>query len=184
MERGLGLLHRAHGAEDVLVGFFGSIRLRFVVLALKGYIIAVAAQQNQEIALQGHGIDDLLQEFLPDFLIFQPAGAQIHQELMLGASRHLSGLEGDINQVSAQGSREHLAQQSKILVRLIFRHDPGALAKLGNNLPVFIHIAAEHRRHIAPVPALSAANLADFLLVHGHFLSNQNVGYRLYPVSR
>ena len=92
---------------------------------------------------------------------------QVHEQLMLGAARHLGGLEGDINQILADGAGQHPLEEGKILVPLVFRHNTGALAELRNDLLVVIDKAAIDFRNIAAISAQMAANLADFLVVHG-----------------
>ena len=138
----LGLLHRADGAQDVGIGLVGVVLLKGIVPGLKGHVIGVIAQQNQVVSLHNHGVDDLLEEAVQQLVIPQLGFPQVHEQLMLGAARHLGGLEGDINQILADGAGQHPLKEGKILVPLVFRHNAGALAELRNDLLVVIDKAA------------------------------------------
>ena len=85
---------------------------------------------------------------------------------MLRAARYLAGLEGQVDEVLAHRAGEHLPQNAKIPIRLIFGHDAGAGTVLGNNLLVVIDIAAIDGSHVAAIPTHMAANFANFLFVH------------------
>ena len=101
----------------------------------------------------------------PDgFIKLEQPGMEIAQRIY---ARHLGGLEGDINQILANGTGQHPLEEGKILVPLVFRHNAGALAELRNDLLVVIDKAAIDFRNIAAISAQMAANLADFLIVHG-----------------
>ena len=64
VQRRLRLLHRANGTQQICINFAGIICLRGIILTLEGHIIAVAAYQDQVIALQADRFDDLFIEFL------------------------------------------------------------------------------------------------------------------------
>ena len=163
----LGLLDGADGAENEGVGLVGIVRLRIAVLALEGNVVAVAAQQNQVIALDGNGVDDLLAEFPAKRVVRQLGLPQIHEHFMLRGACHLTCLEGDVNEILADGAGKRAAQKGKIFVGLVLRHDAGTLAELGDDLLIVVHIAAVNGRDIAAIPPQMPPDLADFLIVHG-----------------
>ena len=168
VEIGLGLLHRADSADEIGIHLLRLVGIRNVVLSLKGHIIAVAANEDQVVSLQSHGIDDLLEEAVEQLVVGELAFPQIHQQLVLrGPLGHLGSLEGQINEVLADRAGQHPLEQGKILVSLVLRHHAGALAELCNDLPVVIDKTAVDFCNIAAVPPQMAADLADFLIVHG-----------------
>ena len=164
----LGLLHRADGAQDVGIGLVGIVLLKGIVPGLKGHVIGVIAHQNQVIALHNHGVDDLLIEAQAKLVVLQLAGAQIHQQLVLGRRSHLTGFEGDVNEIPPDGTREGSAQKGKILIPLVFRHDARGLPEFGNDFLIVVDITTVNSGHIAAIPAQMATDLADFLINHGY----------------
>lgn len=116
----LGLLHGADGADEVGIHLFGLIGIGKVVLALKGDIVAVAANQNQVIALQGYGVDDLLEEAVQQLVIPSLDSRRSMSSLCSGLPGHLGGLEGDINQILADGAGQHRLKEGKITCPLRF----------------------------------------------------------------
>lgn len=186
----LGLLDRADGADNVSVHLFGLVGVGQVVLALKGHIVAVAAHEDQIIALHNHGVDDFLEKSVQQLIVRQLGSAQIHQQLVLGAVRHLGGLEGDIDQILADGAGKHPLEEGKILVPLVLGHDTGALAEFRDDLLIVIDKAAVDFRNIAAIPPQMAADLADFLVVHGltsllyEMPGHYSTGVRKNPVQK
>ena len=86
---------------------------------------------------------------------------------MLRGACHLTCLEGDVNEILADGAGKGAAQKGKIFVGLILRHDAGTLAKLGDDLLIVVHIAAVNGRDIATVPPQMPPDFTDFLIIHG-----------------
>ena len=85
---------------------------------------------------------------------------------MLRTSGHLAGFKCNIDQILADGAGQRAAQQGKILIRFIFRHHAGRLTEFGNDLFIFIDIAAADSGNIAALSAKMPANLSDFLIIH------------------
>ena len=166
MQIGFGLLHRADGADQIGVGFVAVVTLAEIILALKGNVIAVTANQDQVSPLHAHRVNDLLIEGSQQLLILQLALPQIHQQLVLRGICHLRGFEGNINEILSQRAGQGAAQQGKIFVGFILRHHTGGLTEGGDDLLVVIDIAAVQGGDIAPLPAQMAANFADFLINH------------------
>ena len=68
---GLGGLHRADGAEDILEHFLRRVVHPYVVPALEGHVVTVAEQENQIIGLHLQGGNDPGKKILHRFLVLQ-----------------------------------------------------------------------------------------------------------------
>ena len=62
------------------------------------------------------------------------------------------------------------AKKTEILVSLIFGHHTGTLAEFGNNLLVFINIAAVKAGHITAVTPHPAADFSYFFCIHNRLV--------------
>ena len=166
MQRCLGLLHRADGAENISKVLVGIISLEGIVPALEGHIVAVAAQQDHIGGIQIQILHHLLIEGHAGLGLLQLGFAKIHQKLMFLAAGHLSSGEIDLDQILSQRAPKAAAQQGKIFLRLVLRHDADALDKFGNNFLIIIDIAPIQMGHIAAIPTLTATDLTDFFGIH------------------
>lgn len=85
---------------------------------------------------------------------------------MLIALHHLAGVKGDVQQIFAQGAGEGLAQRGQQLFTLRLAQDPQGLVELGDDLPLFIDIAAPDPGDAAFIRPEPAAQFGDFFFVH------------------
>jgi len=168
---GLGLLDRTDGANKEGVAFLALILLEGIVLALEGHVIGFTAQQDQVVFIEGHRVDDLLIQLVAKLLVLTAAFPQFHQQLVLRRIRHLSGLEGDVDQILSDGAGEGALEQGKILFAFVLGHNAERLAEFRNDLLVVIDVAAIDIGHITAIPAQVPPELADFLIIHGLFLA-------------
>ena len=166
MQRRLGLLYRANGAQKESIGFIGMIALGRAILAPEGNIITVTPCKDQIVSLQHNRINDFLKESTPFFFIIQPAITKLHQQLMFRTSGNLRSLKTEVNQIPSNPAGQSTPQQTEILIALIFRHHARTLPKRCDDLLVIINKTPINGGYIAPVPAYMTPDLTDFLLIH------------------
>lgn len=77
-----------------------------------------------------------LEEFLHRLLVLQGGVPQAHEPAVLLPLHHLPGLEGEVQQVLSQSSRQGAAQQGQQGLGLLLGHEGQRLVKLGHALPI------------------------------------------------
>ena len=76
-------------------------------------------------------------------------------------------------------SIQDLPEDGVILVGLVLRHEAGGLTEVRNDLFIIVDITAIESCNIAAFPLQMAADLSDFLIVHGK--SSLNVRFTARP---
>ena len=123
-------------------------------------------QQDQIVSLQRGGLDDLLEEGVHRLLVVQGGVAQGHEQAVLLAADHLLGVKGQVDQIFSQASAEGAFENGEKGIGLLLGHHGERLVEAGDNLLVFIDIAAADMGDIALVLAEAAADFSDFFFVH------------------
>ena len=134
-------------------------------------------QQDEIISLQRGGLNDLLEEGVHRLLILQGGVTQSHEQTVLLTVDHLLGVKGQVDQIFAQASAEGALEDGEKGVGLLLGHHGERLVEAGDDLLIFIHIAAADMGDIALVLAKAAANFGNFFFVHrepSFYLSSVN----------
>ena len=98
---------------------------------------------------------------------------------MLRGACHLTCLEGDVNEILADGAGKGAAQKGKIFVGLILRHDAGTLAKLGDDLLIIVHMAVillrsrRRCRRISPISLSFMVFPRLYVEMRGHYITSK-----------
>ena len=133
-------------------------------------------QQDHVARVQGDGGDNGLVKGPEHVLVLEGALPQGGEQAVLVAVRHLARPEGDVQQVLVLLAREHLAEESQVLFRLVLGHQAHGLVKFGDDLLLHADVAAADVGDIVPVRPEAPPELGDFFAVHGYLVQNHRMG--------
>ena len=133
-----------------------------------GHVIGVPGQENQVAGIQlqcsGHRLVKLAEGFR---ILRLPQGSQ---PPVLFAVRHLLGGKFHVHQVFPHGAGQSPAEEGQQTLPLFLRQYPQGLVKGGGNFLLLVYITSEDVGDAGFFRLQPAAQLADFLFVHGILL--------------
>ena len=166
---GLRLLHGADAAEYIGKLLLAALVLPETVARTERHVIAVRSQQDQVVVRQMQRACDLFIQGLHGLLVLQAGVAQPHEQAVLVAVRDLRRREAQVGEGFAHSAGDAFFQQLQIFFLLTLRKQAHGKGEGGDELAVDIDIAAVDFRDIAPILAITAAELR---VDHVGYLSN------------
>ena len=160
-------LHRADGADKILVDVAGGVRLQLVILAAVRNIIGVGGEENEAVRLAHiERFNNFAAERFAGVHILALRLAQGLEQTVLVAVRDLRGGEFDVNEVAPQRAGERLFEQPQIHLLLLLPHEAEGGVDPRDDLAVGVDIAAEDAAEVIFIEPETPADLVEFFLVH------------------
>ena len=165
-EPGLGELHRAQAAEQVLVYLVGGVKHFLIIGAPSWNIIGSVNQQDQIILSIVIVSNNPVVEVLQYFLILQLAGPNPQQKLLPAPFFFFVQGKFHRHQIFANGPGQGLFKDIKIFKGILLRQREKGVLKGGALLLVAVHIAAADPSNCAALGRKLFFYLGNFFLIH------------------
>ena len=160
-------LHRADGADKILVDVAGGVRLQLVILAAVRNIIGVGGEENEIVRLtHAQRFNNFAAERFAGVRILALRLAQGLEQAVLVAVRDLRGGEFDVNEVAPQRAGERLFEQPQIHLLLLLPHEAEGGVDPRDDLAVGVDVAAEDAAEVIFIEPEAPANFVEFFLIH------------------
>ena len=159
---GLDGADAADEERELLKGILGAR----AVAVVGRYAIVVVGEQDEEVSLHGHAVLHAREQRVHGGIVLERGPAHRHEQPVLIAAHDLLVGERDVDQVLADRAGERLADDGKHILALHERQRADGLGELGDDLALFIDIAAADAHQIALLGPKTAAQLGKILLIH------------------
>ena len=165
-------LHRADGADKILVDVAGGVCLQLVILAAVRNIIGVGGEENEAVRLAHiERFNNFAAERFAGVRILALRLAQGLEQAVLVAVRDLSGREFNVDEVAPQRAGERLFEQPQIHLLLLLPHHAEGGVDPRDDLAVGVDVAAEDAAEVVFIEPEAPTNFVEFFLVHLHLPS-------------